>query len=272
MRRLLLAALVLSLPAAALSQPQAAPEQTWKFETVGDWTVQRVRDYCVMEKTYKDAADEGSRNSLAYALAGKDVVVSLGYEHWRFQGGQKTLTLVADGRAVSDNATWNADGTSLAGKFRPEVLSAIEKAARIAVRFPDGDAEFDNGGFKEGFAALRRCDDIRNVPIPPMADIKAYSLGRLMEAVMRECDLGASAKDLGGVQERLSGMRPHMVPVEWGVTQSVRNRAVKCPSDIDAKDYKGLIALFVAKSPSEFVSEFDRRYAEAKAKAAGTKP
>lgn len=140
-----------------------AAERT-AFETVKGWEVERnVGDTgpnaCLMSHVYKDKDDDDAVNGVIFALDGANANIVLVYEKWEWDKNEKTKApLSLDKRVYAANATWTGDGQTLVSKFPDAIVPNMMAAKKIILKFDNGEADFEIGGFAEGYEALRRCN------------------------------------------------------------------------------------------------------------------
>ncbi len=155
--------LVASLVIILAAGPSLAAERQ-PFEMVKGWEIERAvgdtsAHACLMSHTYKDKDDANAVNGIIFALSETETVLGLVYENWTW-GKQESVKVpfFLDKVRYDAKARWVGDGQSLNATFPTSIVPSLMAARTIVLKFDDGKADFEIGGFAEGYESLRRCN------------------------------------------------------------------------------------------------------------------
>ncbi|MCJ2036923.1 hypothetical protein [Methylobacterium sp. J-068] len=146
------------LPGAA----SAADRQA--FETVKGWEIERTvgstsPNACLMSHTYKDKEDDNAVNAVIFALNGSEAVLVLVYEKWGWDKDEKVKApMFLDKNRYAAKSAWVGDAETLTAAFPDSIVPNLMAAKTIVLQFDNGKADFNIGGFAEGYESLRRCN------------------------------------------------------------------------------------------------------------------
>ena len=262
--------LFLALPAA----PALATGEIL-FEKAKGWDIERPApsakaQTCMMSKSYKDPADDNAENALIFALAGDQALMTFVYEHWTWDKDEKIrVPFLLDKRVVIAKSTWTGDGKVLSTVLPDSIVPNMLAAKKMVLKLDGADADFDLAGFPEAYESLRRCDvtpakAAPAAPQPSETRIKAFFLGAMFEAAMKECDVPTTGKQRTVFGEKLGVLRKEMGPLEAELQAGVDKRSEpRCPPAQDAPKLQRSVQDFIDKTPEDFMVAVETRAAEA---------
>lgn len=150
------------LPVLVAGPSHAAERQP--FEMVKGWEIERTvgdtsSSACLMSHGYKDPDDNNAENAIIFALDGSTAAIVLVYEKWAWDKNEKTtVPLSLDKKLYAAKSAWVGDGQTLTATFPDAIVPNLMAAKKIVLRFENGEADFQIGGFAEGYESLRRCN------------------------------------------------------------------------------------------------------------------
>jgi hypothetical protein len=256
----------------------AAAAKDIPFAKVADWDISRSGDgakaKCMMVRGYQDADDENA-SAVAIGTYPGFLVISLGYQGWAHDKGDRTVVLLAGGKVVDRRSKWKADDTQLTGEFPDTLLPHLMGADAIVLRFKDGDADFKIPAFGEGFAALKRCSGTPAevaAELPSEGRIANYASGLFFEKALKECEVASTGKQRAELEAKLAAMRPEMSPIQAAIDSELGKRftdpkAPLCPKAEDAASFGTALDQYLALGPDAFAAATARRQDERKAAA-----
>ena len=253
------------------------------FATVKDWDISReVRGQtttCIMVRGYKDEDDENASSVALSAFPGF-LGISLGYQGWSHDKGNRTIVLLIGGKVVDLRSKWEADDTQMSGRLSDKLLPQLRSADNIVLRFKDGDADFKIPAFAEAFDALKQCEKGPDKPaaetptaeIPPEARIAHYSTGLFFQKALQDCDVATTKKQRADLDAKVAAMRPEMRLIQPLIDAELRKRfedpkETFCPKPGDGAQFPAVLEQYLTLSPEAFDAETTRRQAEKKAAA-----
>lgn len=263
--------------ALALAAAPAFAKGEIPFEKAKGWDIERPApgakaQTCMMSKSYKDPDDDNAENALVFALAGDQVLMSFVYEHWTWDKDEKVRApFLLDKKVAIAKSTWTGDGQTLTTVVPATIVPNMLAAKTMVLKLDGADADFDLSGFPEAYESLRRCDVTPAHAVaapaatqPPDARIKAFYLGAMVEAAMKECDVATTGTQRAAFGEKLGALRKEMGPFEPELQAGVDKRPEpRCPSAQDAPKLQRSIQEFIEKTPEEFLASAESRAADA---------
>lgn len=177
------------VPMLALGPARAAERQA--FEVVKGWEIERTvgdtgANACLMSHTYKDKDDNDAVNGIVFALNGSQAALVLVYEKWEWDKNDAVkVPLTLDKKRYASGTAWVGDGQTLTGMFPDSIVPNLMAARKIVLTFDNGPADFEIGGFAEGYESLRRCNATKvaaptvvlpQTPVPAPTAPGAYKL------------------------------------------------------------------------------------------------
>ena len=270
----------------ALSVAPAFAKGEIPFEKAKGWDIERTApgakaQTCMMSKSYRDPDDNNAENALVFILADGQAYITLVYEHWTWDKDEKVRApFLLDKKVAIAKSNWTGDGQVLSTVVPDSIVPNMLAAKKIVLKFDGADADFDLAGFPEAYESLRRCDVTpANAAVaapaaaqPAEARIKAFFLGAMFEAAMKECDVPTTGKQRTAFGEKLGVLRKEMGPLETELQAGVDKRPEpRCPPAQDAPKLQRSVQDFIDKTPEEFLASAESRAAEAE-KAGAPKP
>ncbi|KQO67441.1 hypothetical protein [Methylobacterium sp. Leaf89] len=256
----------------------AATAKDVPFAKVADWDISRSGDgakaKCMMVRGYQDADDENA-SAVAIGTYPGFLIISLGYQGWSHDKGDRTVVLLAGGKVVLPRSKWKADDTQLTGEFPDTLLPHLLGADAIVLRFKDGDADFKIPAFAEAFEALKRCSgppDEVATELPSQGRIANYASGLFFQKALKDCDVASTGKQRAELEAKLAAMRPEMSPIQALIDIELGKRftdpkAPFCPKPDDAAAFGTALGQYLVMTPEAFAAETERRQSEKKAAA-----
>lgn len=255
------------------------------FEKAKGWDIERSApnakaQTCMMSKSYKDPADDNAENGLVFILSDGQAYITFVYEHWTWDKDEKVrVPLVLDKKVAIAKTTWTGDGQILSTVLPDSIVPNLLAAKKMVLKLDGADADFDLAGFPEAYESLRRCDatpaKVVAAPVaaqPAEARIKAFFLGAMFEAAMKECDVPTTGKQRAAFGEKLAVLRNEMGPLEAELQAGVDKRPEpRCPPAQDAPKLQRSVQDFIDKTPEDFMVSAEARAADAE-KAQTAKP
>ncbi|KQP94709.1 hypothetical protein ASF60_00380 [Methylobacterium sp. Leaf113] len=143
--------------------PSLAAERQ-PFEMVKGWEIERTigdtsPHACLMSHTYQDKDDGNAVNGIIFALGETEAALGLVYENWTWDKQESVkVPFFLDKTRYDAEARWIGDGQSLTATFPTSIVPRLMAAQTIILKFDNGNADFEIGGFAEGYESLRRCN------------------------------------------------------------------------------------------------------------------
>ncbi|KQP40610.1 hypothetical protein ASF49_20580 [Methylobacterium sp. Leaf104] len=248
----------------------AAAAKDVPFAKVKDWEISRSGEgdkaKCLMARGYQDPDDENA-SSVVVATSPGFLILSLGYQGWSHDKGDRTVVLLAGGKVVLPRSKWKADETQLTGEFPDTLLPHLLGADALVLRFKDGDADFKIPAFAEAFEALKRCNgDTAPVAteIPSEGRIANYASGLYFQKALTDCEVASTGKQRADLDAKLAGMRPEMSPIQALIDIELAKRFSDpkepfCPKPADAAAFGTALDQYLVLPPEAFAAETARR-------------
>jgi hypothetical protein len=269
---------------AAMASPALSKGEI-PFEKRKGWDIERAPGgaagaSCMVSKTYKDPDDDDAVNILILATADDKVVMTFIYEHWTWGKGEKIRApLLLDKKVAIAKSTWEGDGTNMTTLVPTSIIPGMLASRKMVVKLDGADADFDLAGFPEAYESLVRCNaapaaEAAQPALPSEARIKAYVVGAMLEAAIKECDVPTTGKQRAAFDAKIASLRPEMAPIESQVAKEVASRAEpRCPTgEKDGPKFRQGLQDFTDLSPEEFSATIERRAAAEAAAKADPKP
>lgn len=248
------------------------------FAKVKDWEISRSGEgdkaKCLMARGYQDPDDENASSVVVATYPGV-LILSLGYQGWSHDKGDRTVVLLAGGKVVLPRSRWKADETQLTGEFPDTLLPHLLGADAIVLRFKDGDADFKIPAFAEAFEALKRCSGMPAdvaTELPSEGRIANYASGLYFQKALKDCEVASTGKQRADLETKLAAMRPEMGPIQALIDIELGKRfsdptAPFCPKAEDAAGFGTALDQYLALAPDAFAAETARRQEAKKAAA-----
>jgi len=248
------------------------------FEKAKGWDIERTAPgakarTCMMSKSYKDPDDDNAENALVFLLVDGQAYITFVYEHWTWDKDEKLrVPFLLDKKVAIAKSTWTGDGQVLSTVVPDSIVPNMLAARKMVLKLDGADADFDLAGFPEAYESLRRCDatpahavaPAPAAPQPAEARIKAFFLGAMFEAAMKECDVATTGRQRTAFGEKLGVLRKEMGPLEADLQAGIDKRPEpRCPTAQDAPKLQRSVQDFIDKTPEEFLASVESRAAEA---------
>ena len=155
---------LVAILAALLPACSALAAERQPFETVKGWEIERTvgdtsSHACLMSHTYRDKDDGNAVNGIIFVLSETETVLGLVYENWTWDKQESVKApFFLDKNRYDAKARWVGDGQSLTATFPTSIVPNLMAARTIVLKFDNGKADFEIGGFAEGYESLRRCN------------------------------------------------------------------------------------------------------------------
>jgi hypothetical protein len=256
----------------------AASAKDVPFAKVKDWEISRSGEgdkaKCLMARGYQDPDDENA-SSVVVATSPGLLILSLGYQGWSHDKGDRTVVLLAGGKVIDPRSKWKADQTQMTGEFPDTLLPHLLGADAIVLRFKDGDADFKIPAFAQAFDALKRCNGgpaEAAAELPSEGRIANYASGLFFQKALKDCDVASTGKQRADLDAKLAAMRPEMSPIQALIDIELGKRFNDpkepfCPKPDDAAGFGAALGQYLVLSPEAFAAETERRQSEKKAAA-----
>ena len=269
----------LGLLALLAAGPASAGERT-AFETVKGWEVEREvgdtsANACIMSHAYQDKDDDNAENAIVFGLNGTNVILVLAYQNWEWDKDEKVkVPFLLGKKVIQAKSNWVGEGKHLKAIFPDTIVPDLLAAKEIVLKFEDSAADFQIPDFAAGYEALRRCDIAASrapaaaAPAKPAeARIAAYSLGKILQQVVKECEVPTTAKQRNGLDEKMAGMKSEMAALDATISEQIDKRPQPhCPPSGDEPKFLTTLSDFNEMSAEDFIAAVQKRGADEQAK------